>query len=86
MMDASYAKAANAVTGLLAALTSGNPILIAAQAAMTGITFVLDKLKESYDNTAREAEAAYQKVKKARDEAVQAFSKQQQQEMKSFIG
>ena len=83
MVDASYA---NAITGMLAALTSGNPVLIATQVAVTGVTMVLDTLKKSYDDTAKEAEEAYQRVKAMRDQMVKAFNKEQQSDIELFIG
>lgn len=54
-MDTKFSKAASAIAGLMSALATGNPIIIATTAAVTGLTFVVSKYKETVEGAAKKA-------------------------------
>ena len=69
MMDQSFSQAANAIGGMMSAIATGNPYLIAIQAAMTGIITIQkymqsesDKLKERMDELAESVRKAHEKL------------------------
>ena len=69
MMDQAFSQTANAIGGMMSAISSGNPFLIAMQAAMTGITLYqkhmqneADKLKDRMDELAASVKAAHDRL------------------------
>ena len=69
MMNSKFSQAANAIGGMMQAIASGNPYLIAFQAVLTGIALFQDlmgkkaaKLEEGMKAVAEEARIAHEKL------------------------
>lgn len=85
MLDAKYAKATNAITGMLTALSTGNPILAAVQVSMVALSLAMEKMKEKADALKKAAEEQAQYVAKMRDALVAAYNDEQAKRMEKHL-
>lgn len=85
MLDAKYAKATNAITGMLTVLSSGNPVLMAAQAGMVALSLVMEKMKEKADKLKEAADLQAQYVARMRDALVAAYNDEQAKRMEKHL-
>ena len=85
MLDAKYAKATNAITGMLTALSTGNPILAAVQVSMVALAAIMEKLKSKADKLKEAVELQAQYVARMRDALVAAYNDEQAKRMEKHL-
>ena len=85
MLDAKYAKATNAITGMLTVLSSGNPVLMAAQIGMVALTGIMEKMREKADKLKEAADLQAQYVARMRDALVAAYNDEQAKRMEKHL-
>ena len=85
MLDAKYAKATNAITGMLTALSTGNPILAAVQVSMVALAAIMEKMREKAAKLKEAADLQAQHVAKMRDALVAAYNDEQAKRMEKHL-
>ena len=84
ILDAKYAKATSAVTGLTSALMSGNPVMAAFGVALTGASLVVAKFNEQLEEQKKLHDQLIESINRTRDKIVQTWSNEQTAEMEKF--
>ena len=84
ILDAKYAKAASAVTGLTSALTTGNPVMAAFGVAMTGVSLIISTFNEKLAEQKKRQDELTESLKRMHDQMVKTWSNEQASEMAKF--
>lgn len=84
ILDAKYAKAASAVTGLTSALTTGNPVMAAFGVAMTGVSLIISTFNEKLAEQKKRQDELTESLKRMHDQMVKTWSNEQNAEMAKF--
>ena len=74
MMDQAFSQTANAIGGMMSAISSGNPYLITMQTTMTGITLYQKRMQEEADKLKERMDELAESVKVAHDRLVQSVN------------
>jgi len=67
ILDAKYAKAASAVTGLTSALMSGSPAMAAFGVAMTGVSLIVSHFNEKLAEQKKQQDELTESLKRIHD-------------------
>ena len=84
ILDAKYAKAASAVTGLTSALMTGNPVMAAFGVAMTGVSLIISTFNERLAEQKKLQDELTESLKRTHDQLVKTWSNEQAAQMAKF--
>ena len=85
MLDAKYAKATSAVTGLITAMTAGTPVLMALQVGITTITAVVGVFQKKLAKMNEEVERQKEIMKGLQESYAKAFSDKLDKQMSTVL-
>lgn len=74
MMNSKFSQAANAISGMMSAIATGNPLLIAMQAVMTGIALYQDHMQKKANALKERMDALAESVRKAHQKLVESVN------------